>query len=75
VLLGNDQLAIDGTDRWYQEVRVARYLAAGNAKALERFKRMSPVAWRHIHLLGHYLFKDQHHPIDLEALLAGVELD
>jgi hypothetical protein len=35
---------------------------------------MSPVAWRHIHFLGHYLFKDQHHPINLEALLAGVEL-
>jgi len=51
-----------------------RYQAAGNSKALERLRRMSPVAWRHIHFLGHYLFKDQQHPIDLAALLAGVEL-
>jgi Tn3 transposase DDE domain len=51
-----------------------RYQAAGNSKAVERLRRMSPVAWRHIHFLGHYLFKDQQHPIDLAALLAGVEL-
>lgn len=51
-----------------------RYQAAGNSKALERLRRMSPVAWRHIHFLGHYLFKDQQNPIDLAALLAGVEL-
>ena len=50
-----------------------RYQSTGNLKALERFKRMSPVAWQHIHFLGHYLFKERH-PIDLETLLVGVKL-
>ena len=52
---------------------MVRYEAAGKSKALERFKRMSPVAWQHVHFLGHYKFKERH-PIDLEALLARVEI-
>jgi TnpA family transposase len=44
---------------------VVRYETAGNSKILERFKRVSPVAW-------HYKFKERH-PIGIEALLARVE--
>jgi hypothetical protein len=33
------------------------------------------VAWQHIHFLGHYLFRDNHLPIDLEAILAHVGFD
>ena len=51
-----------------------RYQRAGNQKALDLLKRISPVAWQHIHFLGHYAFRDNKNPIDLEALLAGVEL-
>ena len=51
-----------------------RYQAAGNQKALSLLKKISPVAWRHIHFLGHYAFRDNKNPIDLETLLAGVEL-
>lgn len=51
-----------------------RYQAAGNQRALDRLKRISPVAWQHIHLLGHYSFRNQHHPIDLEAILASVNV-
>ncbi|MGO8789212.1 MAG: Tn3 family transposase [Terriglobia bacterium] len=51
-----------------------RYQAVGNLKALELLKRISPVAWQHIHLLGHYAFRDKQHPIDLEAILAWVNL-
>jgi hypothetical protein len=47
----------------------------------ERFDRreanrrsISPVAWQHIHFLGHYAFRDKQHPIDLEAILAWVNL-
>ena len=29
-----------------------RYQAAGNQQALELLKRISPVAWQHIHFLG-----------------------
>jgi hypothetical protein len=57
-----------------KEIILERYQAAGNSKTLERFRRMTPVAWRYIHFLGRYQFKAQHHPVDLKALLAGVEL-
>jgi hypothetical protein len=48
--------------------------AMGNQKALELLMRISPVAWQHIHFLGHYTFRDKRHPIDLEAILACVIL-
>jgi hypothetical protein len=51
-----------------------RYQAVGNQKALELLMRISPVAWQHIHFLGHYAFRDKQHPIDLEAILACVNL-
>ena len=36
---------------------VAKYEASGNAKMLALIKKMSPAAWRHIHLNGHYRFR------------------
>lgn len=51
-----------------------RYLATGNQRALDRLRQTSPVAWQHIHFLGHYTFRAPHHPIDLAALLAGVDM-
>jgi hypothetical protein len=46
----------------------------GNAKALTLIKKLSPVAWRHIHLNGHYTFRGDGQLIDLDAILAGLEL-
>ena len=40
-------------------------------KFLEMLRKISPVAWQHIHFLGHYLFRGNNHPIDLEAILAN----
>ena len=51
-----------------------RYQTAGNEKALGILKKISPVAWQHIHFLGHYTFRGNRHPIDLEAMLADVNL-
>ena len=51
-----------------------RYQAAGNQRAIQLLRKISPVAWRHIHLLGRYVFRDRGEPIDLDALLAGVYL-
>ena len=51
-----------------------RYQAEGNQKALDMLKRISPVGWQHIHFLGHYAFRDNQHPIDMEAILAGAIL-
>ncbi len=53
---------------------LTRYQTADNRKALELLKRISPVAWQHIHFLGHYAFRDNLHPIDLDAILAWVSL-
>ncbi|OQW85901.1 MAG: Tn3 family transposase [Rhodoferax ferrireducens] len=50
-----------------------RYLATGNEKALDLLRRISPAAWQHLHFLGHYAFRDKRHPIDLEAILAGID--
>jgi hypothetical protein len=41
---------------------------------LELLKKIPPVAGQHIHFLGHYLFRDNKRPIDLEAILAHAEV-
>jgi len=51
-----------------------RYQATDNQKAIQLLRKISPVAWRHIHLLGRYAFRDRGQPIDLDALLAGISL-
>nr|WP_315255916.1 Tn3 family transposase [uncultured Duganella sp.] len=48
--------------------------ASGNAKAVALITRMSPAAWRHILLNGHYTFQSGGKMIDLDALLAGLDL-
>ena len=46
-----------------------------NAKALVLIKQVSPAAWRHILLNGHYTFHNDGQLIDLDALVAGLELE
>lgn len=50
-----------------------RYQREGNQKALDALKKISPVAWQHIHFLGHYAFRNEN-PIDLAAMLAGLDI-
>lgn len=52
-----------------------KYQSSGNQKALALLKKISPVAWQHIHFLGHYNFRDNKHPIDLDTILAHVNLE
>ena len=52
---------------------LGRYLATGNEKALDLLRRISPAAWQHLHFLGHYAFRDKRKPINLEAILAGID--
>ena len=49
---------------------LTKYEASGNAKALALIKKMSPAAWRHIHLNGHYTFRGDGQLIDLDAIVA-----
>jgi TnpA family transposase len=51
-----------------------RYRRDDDRRALAHLQKISPVAWQHIHLLGHYSFRGHRHAIDLEALLANVKL-
>jgi len=48
--------------------------ASGNAKAVALITQMSPAAWRHILLNGHYTFQSGGKMIDLDALVAGLDL-
>lgn len=52
-----------------------RQLPIGNDKALDLLRRISPAAWQHLHFLGHYAFRDKRRLIDLEAILAGIDLE
>lgn len=42
-----------------------RYRAARDRKAIMPLRTISPVAWRHVHLHGRYLFRGNRQPIDL----------
>lgn len=46
----------------------------GNEKAIEALTRISPVAWQHILLNGHYTFQNSNELIDLDTLVAGLKL-
>ena len=46
----------------------------GNGKARARLRKISRAAWRHIHLNGHYTFHGDGQVIDLDAIVAGLEL-
>lgn len=51
-----------------------KYQADGNQKDLAQLERISPIAWQHIHLLGHYVFNQTMHGIDLDQLIAKLQL-
>jgi TnpA family transposase len=53
---------------------LAKYEADGNTKALAMIKKISPAAWRHILLNGHYTFRSDGKIIDLDAVVAGLTL-
>jgi hypothetical protein len=45
-----------------------------NLKALSLTTQISPAAWRHILLNGHYTFHNDGEMIDLDVLVAGLDL-
>jgi len=62
---------------YYNSVILSRlldkYTALGNEKALKFIKRISPIAWQHIHFLGHYNLKNGQ-KIDIEAIIENLLL-
>lgn len=63
---------------YYNSAILSRLLerleAEGNDKGIEALTRISPVAWQHILLNGHYTFHSSNEIIDLDALVAGLKL-
>ena len=53
---------------------LTRYEESGNTKALALIKQMSPIAWRHIMMNGHYIFHSDGNVIDLDAIITGLDL-
>ena len=62
---------------YYNSVILSRlldkYAATGNKKALKLIKKISPIAWQHIHFLEHYNFKNGQ-KIDIEAIIENMLL-
>jgi hypothetical protein len=50
-----------------------KYEAEGNQKGLAMLKKISPVAWQHIHFQGHFIFSN-HKEIDLDAIIDKILL-
>jgi TnpA family transposase len=53
---------------------LTRYEESGNTKALALITQMSPIAWRHIMMNGHYIFHSDGNVIDLDAIITGLDL-
>ena len=53
---------------------LTKYEAGGNTKARASITPISPAAWRHILLNGHYTFHSDGTLIDLDAMVAGLDL-
>jgi TnpA family transposase len=53
---------------------LVKYEGDPNLKALAFIKKISPVAWRHILLNGHYTFRNGGLFLDLDAIVAGLDL-
>lgn len=51
-----------------------KYQAEENEKGIELLKKISPVAWRHIHFQGHFVFSNIN-VIDLEKIIQKLILD
>lgn len=50
-----------------------KYEAEGDETALAMLKKISPVAWRHIHFQGHFIFTDDK-IINLDEIIGKVFL-
>ncbi|ECY7604049.1 transposase [Salmonella enterica subsp. enterica] len=51
-----------------------KYEANGNTRGRESLRRLSPVAWQHIFLNGHYTFVSEGGELDLDAMIEGLDL-
>ena len=50
-----------------------KYETEDNQKALNLLRKISPVAWQHIHFQGHFKFSEER-VIDLDEIIKQVKL-
>jgi hypothetical protein len=51
-----------------------KYEAEGNKRALDKLKRIIPIAWQYIHFLGHITFAAENN-IDLDEIIKTLNLE
>lgn len=59
---------------WLLSNLLKQYEQNGDEKALEKIKKISPIAWQHINVYGTYKFSAPPVPINIETLLKNVVL-
>ncbi len=63
---------------YYNSAILSRLLerleAEDNTKCIDALIRISPVAWQHVLLNGHYTFQNSNEIISLDDLIAGLKL-
>ena len=57
---------------WQKLVRTLAIRTAGNAEAIARLTKVSPVAWQNVNLFGAFDFSDSEVDVDLSAIAAIV---
>jgi len=53
---------------------LTKYTTRPGQRGLSTIRKISPAAWRHIHLNGHYTFRGRGQVIDLDEIVAGLDL-
>lgn len=48
---------------------LARAEAEGNKELCDQVKRLSPVAWQHINLLGNFTFRSEENIVDIKEFI------
>ena len=52
-----------------------KYEVSGNKKGIARLKKISPIAWGHLHFQGHFKFSDKSNMINLDAIVDKLALE
>jgi TnpA family transposase len=62
---------------YYNSAILSKLIAKfeANPKFMKLIKKISPAAWRHIHMNGHYTFRGNGQVIDLDAIVAELVLE
>ena len=59
---------------WLLSHLLEKYEQEGNKEALEKVKKITPVAWQHINVYGTYKFIVPSNSVDPEELLRGIQI-